>query len=109
MSGGACLLRVTGPLQLGKVGLGVDGAQEDGLELVHAGVGKQERRVGVRHHAAAGDWGVPLGLEELYEGGPDPVACVPTAPPSAHAAGICQLHAFLTADMFCLSMPGRVH
>lgn len=35
------LLAVDGSLQLGEVGLGVHGAEEDRLELIHAGIGKQ--------------------------------------------------------------------
>ena len=39
------LLRVGGTLVLGHVAVGVDGAEEDRLELVHTGVGEQERGV----------------------------------------------------------------
>jgi hypothetical protein len=46
-------------------------AQEDVLELVHARVGEQQRRVVARHHGAAGHHGVALALEELQEGGAD--------------------------------------
>jgi hypothetical protein len=46
-------------------------AQEDVLELVHAGVGEQQRRVVARHHRARGHDLVALGLEVRQEGGAD--------------------------------------
>ena len=46
-------------------------AQEHVLELVHAGVGEQQRRVVARHHRRAGHDGVALALEVVQEGGAD--------------------------------------
>jgi hypothetical protein len=46
-------------------------AQEHILELVHAGVGEQQRRVVTRHHRRAGHDLVALALEEFQEGGAD--------------------------------------
>ena len=43
-------------------------AEEHVLELVHAGVGEQQRRVVARHHRARRHDGVALALEELQEG-----------------------------------------
>ncbi|OPZ06361.1 MAG: hypothetical protein BWZ09_00430 [Alphaproteobacteria bacterium ADurb.BinA305] len=43
-------------------------AEEHVLELVHAGVGEQQRRVLVRHERAGGHDLVALGFEELEEG-----------------------------------------
>ena len=42
-------------------------AEEDVLELVHAGVGEQQRRIVVRHQRAGGDDLVPLRGEEVEE------------------------------------------
>ena len=55
------LLRVGRALELGKVGVGVDGAQEDGLELVHARIAARRRgerwvcvlSAGTRWHAGS--------------------------------------------------------
>lgn len=69
------LLGVGGPFHLGKLRLGVGGAQEYGLKLVHAGVCKQQGGVCMGHHTAAGHHCVPLALEKLYEGGPHPISC----------------------------------
>ena len=46
-------------------------AQEHILELVHPGVGEQQRRVVARDHRRRGHDGVALGLEVLQEGGAD--------------------------------------
>ena len=55
-------LRVGRPLEL-RCGI----AQEDILELVHAGIGKHERGVVLDHHGRGGDDRVPLGSEEIQE------------------------------------------
>ena len=44
-AGSDTLLGVDGSLPLGHVAVGVHGAHEDGLELVHARIGEQEGRV----------------------------------------------------------------
>jgi hypothetical protein len=46
-------------------------AQEHVLELVHPGVGEQQRRIVARHHRRGGDDGVALRFEELQEGRTD--------------------------------------
>ena len=55
-------LRVGRPLELRR---GI--AQEDVLELVHAGIGKHERGVVLDHHRCGGHDRVPLGSEEIQE------------------------------------------
>lgn len=67
------LLGVTGAREFGKVGVGVDSAQEDGLELVHAGVSKQQCGVVVGHHTAGRHRCVALRLKELHKCRPHPV------------------------------------
>ena len=59
------LLGVTCPRHASKGRRWVDCAQEDGLELVHARIGKQQGRVIQRHHAAAGN--LQAGQGENYE------------------------------------------
>ena len=54
-------------------------AEEHVLELHHAGVGEQQRRVVARHQRARGHHGVAMALEEVQECGPQLGA--------AHAAG----------------------
>ncbi len=46
-------------------------AEEHVLELVHAGVREQQRRIVARHHRRRGDDGVALRFEELQEGRTD--------------------------------------
>jgi hypothetical protein len=46
-------------------------AEEDILELVHAGVGEEQRRVVAGHHGTGGDDLVPLRGEVVQEGGAD--------------------------------------
>ena len=50
-SGANAFLRVDGALERGKVRVWVNGAEENGLVLVHAGIGEEQRRVGQRHDA----------------------------------------------------------
>jgi hypothetical protein len=64
----ANLLRVARPLELAQVAVGVDSAQEDRLELVHARVCEEQRRVAERHDAARGLERMLLGLEKVREG-----------------------------------------
>ena len=73
------LLCVRGAFQPCKVAVGVDSPQENGLELVHAGVGKQQGGVIVGDHTAGWHLCVALGLEEFDEGCSHSVACVATA------------------------------
>ena len=75
-AGADTLLGVGRALELGERGVRVDGAHEDGLELVHARVVEEERGVVERHDAARGVVRVPaiasdllLRLEELEECG----------------------------------------
>mmetsp|Transcript_31648 Transcript_31648/g.89902 ORF Transcript_31648/g.89902 Transcript_31648/m.89902 type:complete len:412 (+) Transcript_31648:2519-3754(+) len=67
-AGTDALLGVGGALQLGEVRCGVRSPQEDGLELVHAGIGEQQRGVVVGHHRGGGPEGVLLGAKEVDEG-----------------------------------------
>jgi hypothetical protein len=56
-------------LRVGHAGmLGGLGAEEDRLELVHAGVGEEQGRVFVRHHRRGRHVGVRAFLEEAEEG-----------------------------------------
>ena len=73
--GNVPLLRVGGALELAKLGVRVDGALEDGLELVHAGVGEEQRGVIVGDGAAGGHERVAVLLAEVVDEG------------GAHAAG----------------------
>lgn len=49
------LLGIDSTLQIGHLGV-ASRAQEDGLELVHAGIGEEQRRVIVRDDRRRGDW-----------------------------------------------------
>ena len=87
------LLRIDGALQGGKVGRRLDGSEEDGLVLVHAGICEQQSRIRERDDRRRGHWeksatifqrhetqrrteGVAIFLEELNEGLSDTV-CAP--------------------------------
>ena len=59
-------------LRVGRARVGaLPRAEEDVLELVHAGVGEEERRVVLRDDRRARDDLVSLLLEEVEEGLPD--------------------------------------
>lgn len=66
-AGPDALLRVNSPSPLGHVAVGVSSAQEDGLELVHARVGEQQRRVVQRDRGRRVHVLVLLVLEEAHE------------------------------------------
>lgn len=69
---------------LGKVRGRIHSAQENGLELIHAGIGKKQRGIIVGHNAAAWYYRVPLARKEVQECLPHPVACtLPLHSPSA--------------------------
>ena len=51
-------MSIDSTLQLGHLGVS-SRAQEDGLELVHAGIGKKQRRIIVRDDRGRGDWPGP--------------------------------------------------
>ena len=59
---------VRGTLHAKQVARRVSLAQENGLELVHAGVGEQQGRVIVRHDGRGDDVDVLALLEEVNEG-----------------------------------------
>ena len=61
------LLCVSGTFQPCEVAVGIDSPQKNGLELVHAGVGKQQGGVVVGNHTAGWHLCVPLSLEEFNE------------------------------------------
>mmetsp|Transcript_16360 Transcript_16360/g.41740 ORF Transcript_16360/g.41740 Transcript_16360/m.41740 type:complete len:279 (+) Transcript_16360:2597-3433(+) len=66
------LLRVAGASQLRERSLGISLSEKDSLELVHAGVCKQERGIVVRHHTRGWHDGVLLlFIEEVDERLPD--------------------------------------
>lgn len=54
-----CLLSIDGALETGHRVRLPDCAQEDGLELVHARIGKEQGGVVVRHDRARGHWNRP--------------------------------------------------
>ena len=71
-AGADALLGVAGAAQAAKLRVRGGGAEEYGLELVHPGVGEQERGVVDGYHGARRPWRVRLGLEEVDENLPDP-------------------------------------
>lgn len=49
-AGTNAFLRVDSTLELGEVGARIYGAEEDGLELVHSGIGEEKCRIRERDH-----------------------------------------------------------
>ena len=73
------LLAVDGALELCKVRVGLDGAEKDGLVLVHARIGKEQGRVLVRYGGRGRDESVLVLLLKVgHEGRPD-FGCWPVA------------------------------
>lgn len=72
-TGTDALLRVGRPLKLGQRTRGIGLAQEDGLELIHAGVGKEEGGVGQGNGRTGRDHGVRSGFggEVIHKGRSD--------------------------------------
>ena len=70
-AGADALLGVAGALQSAKLRVRGGAAEEHGLELVHAGVGEQQRGVVDGYHGARRPWRVGLGLEEVDKSRPD--------------------------------------
>ena len=66
-AGANAFLGVVRPFELCKIRLGIHGAQEDGLVLVHARIGKQQRRVFIRNRTATAYEFVVLLLEKVEE------------------------------------------
>jgi hypothetical protein len=62
-TGTNALLCVDGALQFGEIRVGIDGAQEDGLVLIHARICEEQRGIRERHNAATGDKCVLMFLE----------------------------------------------
>jgi hypothetical protein len=60
-------LTVGGPFEAAELAAAVGGAEEEGLELVHAGVGEKQRRVFVGDDGCAGHEGVAVLLAEEVE------------------------------------------
>ena len=58
-------LAVDGALELGEGRGGVDGAEEDGLVLIHAGIGEEEGGIGEGDDAGGGDEGVGVLFAEV--------------------------------------------
>lgn len=72
-TGTDALLRVGRPLKLGQRTRGIGLAQEDGLELIHTGVGKEEGGVGQGNRGTGRDHGVRSGFggEVIHKGRSD--------------------------------------
>lgn len=69
------LLGIDCSLHLGKIGLWIYSPQEDGLELIHSGIGKEQRGICMRDHAAAGHSCMAFALEELNESRANTISC----------------------------------
>ena len=61
------LLGVSGPLHFCKVRVRIYSSQKDGLELIHAGIGKKQCGICMRHYTAAGDYCMAFALEKFHE------------------------------------------
>jgi len=61
------LLRVASALQLPHGGPGIHGSKKNRLELVHASIGEEQRRVVHRNNRRGGNERVLLGLEKFNE------------------------------------------
>lgn len=70
--GADALLGVAGALQPAKLRVRGGGTEEDGLELVHPGVGEEQRGVVDGHHGARRPGRVRFRLEKVDERRPDP-------------------------------------
>lgn len=69
------LLGVCSSGQLGKRAVRADGPKEDGLELVHARICKEQGGIISRHHRAGRNHLMLLAFEEVQEGCSDPLPC----------------------------------
>ena len=69
------LLGVCSSGQFGKRAVRADGPQEDGLELVHARICKEQGGIISRHHRAGWNHLMLLAPEEVQEGCSDPLPC----------------------------------
>ena len=69
------LLGVCSSCQLGNRAVRADSPKEDRLELIHAGVCKEQGGIISRHHRAGWNHLMLLAPEEVQEGCSDPLTC----------------------------------